>query len=38
MSGLLFLAAAICGLVGAITAGWILLGLGVVFVIVELVA
>lgn len=38
MSGLLFLAAALCALLGAITAGWVLLIIGGVFFILEVLA
>lgn len=38
MSSLLFLAAALCGLLGAFTAGWVLLGVGVLAVLIELLA
>lgn len=35
MSLLLFVAAALCALLGAPTVGWVLLGIGVFFLLVE---
>jgi hypothetical protein len=38
VSTLLFVAAALCGLLGALTVGWVLLGVGVVAVVLEMLA
>lgn len=36
MSCLLFLAAALCALLGAVTAGWVLVAVGIVALLIEL--
>jgi hypothetical protein len=38
VSCLLFLAAALCALLGAVTAGWVLVAIGVVVLLAELAA